>query len=784
MACLLPGWAYAQVNLSGMVQHNGAPAAFANVVLVNPAGRVEQGALTQENGRFRLAVQAGRYTIRISYVGLAPWERVLQLARDTSLGVVMLKEQEGLLKEVVVTGGKKLVEQQPDRLIFNVANSIAAVGGNALNAIGAAPGVLVQHNVISMLGKGASRVMINGRMIALTGEDLAAYLSSISAADISNIEVITNPPARYDAAGAGGLININLKKGAANAWKHTTVLSYDQNAYAFYSLRNSFLYQRNNLRLAAAIGGKTGYMKTREELKTYYVKGLWQLGIEGKEQQQGGSGSLAVDYDFTDKLSAGIQYAGQHNNPDRPDVATIAIHDEAGGISSYLINRANNDIGSTSHTLNAHLIAKLDTLGRRVSVDLDRFIYRSGIDNRFAASSYSPQMDFLITEQMARNVADQNIYNTSVTADVEYPTKMIRFNYGGKLSFITSKSGGDYYNTISGNPVKEKERSNRFDYREYNQAVYASGSTVFKKGMSLQLGLRLEHTTTEGASPPKPGATVNSYLKLFPSLSFSYKINADHGLVLNYGRRITRPGFRDLNPYRSYLSSKSYSEGNPFLQPALNDNFDVAYTYKGKFRTNAFLNITSNGFGVIFMADRATNTQTVVRQNYYREYAFGIGENFTGNITPWWENSTDLYLLSSRTLFHGIQAVPVNGAQLYVNTVNAFSLSRATKLQADFLYSSPFKKGLYEIGYRARVNFGVKHSMMNNRLQLAAFVNDIFNTAYLKDYNSVVNSIRQEYSQNNSSRYFRLSLTCQLGKSALDIRKRSGGNDEERKRAD
>lgn len=781
---MFPCWAHAQVNLSGMVQHNAAPAAFANVVLLNTAGKVEQGALTQENGSFRLAVKSGRYTVRISYVGLAPWERTLQLEKDTSLGIVTLKEQEGRLREVVITGGRKLVEQQPDRLIFNVENSIAAVGGNALNALGAAPGVLVQHNVISMLGKGASRVMINGRMIELTGEDLAAYLSSISAADIKNIEIITNPPARYDAAGAGGLININLKKGAANAWKNTTALSYDQNAYAFYSLRNSFLYQRNKLRLAASIGGKTGYLKTREELKTYYVKGLWQLGIDGKEKQENLNGSVAVDYDFTDNISAGVQYAGQHNNPDRSDVATIAIHDEAGSVASYLINRGQNDIGNTSHTLNAHLIAKLDTQGRRFSFDLDRFVYRSGIDNQFAASSYSSEMAFLLTEQMARNVSEQHIYNTSATVDFDYPMKAFRLNYGAKLSFITSKSGGDYYNTISGRPVWEQERSNRFDYREYNQAAYASGSKTFNAHISLQLGLRLEHTTTEGHSPPKPGWYVNSYLKLFPSLSFSYKMNDDHGWVLNYGRRITRPGFRDLNPYRSYLNSKSYSEGNPFLQPALNDNLEVAYTYKGKFRTNAFLHITSNGFGVIFKADRATNTQTVIRENYYKEYAFGIGENYTGNITPWWESSNDLYLLSSRTWFHGIDAVPLNGEQLYFNTVNAFSLSRATKLQVDFLYSSPFKKGLYEIGYRMRFNIGIKHSMLNNRLQLAAFVNDVFNTAYLKDYNSVVNSIRQEYSQNNSSRYFRLSLTYQFGNSNLDIRKRSGGNDEERKRAD
>ncbi|WP_315822421.1 outer membrane beta-barrel family protein [Paraflavitalea speifideaquila] len=301
--------------------------------------------------------------------------------------------------------------------------------------------------------------------------------------------------------------------------------------------------------------------------------------------------------------------------------------------------------------------------------------------------------------------------------------------------------------------------------------------------MSVQAGLRLENTQTSGYSKILDQRTKNNYLKLFPTVYLAYQPSQNHQYILNYGRRINRPGFSLLNPFRSYINSTSYSEGNPFLQPSFNDNMDLTHVYKGVLRTNLFFNITSGGFGPVFTSNPQTNTLVISRQNYFKEYYYGIGETYTVNITPWWQSQNTLYLLASRSQFTShLKAVPQNSGQLYLSTNNTLSLSKTTKLQVDYMYSSPFKRGLYAIGYQSRLNIALKQSLLNNKLQLSLLCNDVFNTAYLKDYTSVVNGIKQVYQENNSSRFFRLSLTWQFGNNKINVKQRSFGNEEERNR--
>ncbi|PSL49990.1 outer membrane receptor protein involved in Fe transport [Chitinophaga niastensis] len=782
---ILPLWANSQVLLKGNVKTNAAPQAWANVILTDQEGKVVTGALTKEDGTFEIRIKGGAYKIKVSFLGFTDWGKDILLEKDTDLGTILLKEKAGNLNEVVIVARKKLIAYKTDRLVFNVENSITAIGGSAVSAISAAPGVMVQNNAISILGKGASRVMIDGRIIELSGQDLINYLSSIAASDILNIEIITNPPAKYEAAGDGGLININLKKGARNSWKNATTLSYDQSAYNFFTLRNNFFYNKNKVRFSFNAGGRSGYIKTREDLTTYYPGGPWELKSEGKQKEDNISGAIAFDYDVSDNTTIGVQYAGNYDNPDRVDHTSIKIRNANNIIDSLLTNTGVNDLNTGNHTYNAHMISKLDTLGRKISFDLDYFTYDSKTDNRFVAETFLANMKYLNTNQAARNVSTQDIGNVSVKVDMEHPLKFLNLSYGIKVSSISSKGNVQYYNTITGTPVLDPGRSNRFEYKENNQAIYVNGTKDINNTISLQLGLRLENTGTQGYSRTLGKTNTNNYLKLFPTLYFSYKKNENNTFLFNYGRRINRPGFRNLNPFRSYINSNSYSEGNPFLQPSFNDNFDFTHIYKEKLRTNVFFNVTTNGFGVVFTSNPITNTQIISRQNYFKEYYYGIGENYATDITPWWQSQNSLYLLGSKSVFvNHINATPKNNIQLYLSTNNTFSLSKSTKLQVDYFYSSPLKRGLYELAAQSGLNIGLKQSLLKNNLQLSLLLNDIFNTAYLRDYTSVVNGIKQVYGQNNSSRFVRLSLIYNLGNNKINVKKRNFGNDDERKRTE
>lgn len=779
---MLPLWAKSQVQLKGNVKGNNESIVWANVILTDTGGKVITGALTKEDGSFELKLKNGSYQLKISYLGFTAWEKSIQIANDTDLGVIVLQQKEDL-QEVKIVARKKLVEYKTDRIVFNVENSISASGGNAVSAIGAAPGVIVLNNAISILGKGATRVMVNGRLIELTGDDLINYLNSIAATDIASVEVITNPPAKYEAGGNGGLINIILKKGALNSWKNTTSTTYDQSTYSFYTLRDNFLYNKNKVRLAMNIGGKLGNLKETENLNTYYPNGLWELSRVGKQQQHNISGGMAFDYDISDRTTLGIQYMGNQDNPDSKSATTIKIRNTTHQIDSLLINDGLYKLNNSGHTYNAHVITKLDTAGRKLSVDLDYFIYSSKIDNNFVTSAYLPAMNFLNINQSAINLSEQNIQNTSIKVDMEHPLKFINLSYGAKMSFITSKADLFYYNTISGDAVLDKNQSNEFEYQENNQSFYVNGIKNLGSQFSFQIGLRMENIQTKGYSGTKDQTTVNNYLRLFPTFYLSYKKDESNSFLFNYGRRVNRPVFRDLNPFRAYLNSKSYSEGNPFLQPSYNDNFDFTYVYKGNLRTNLFFNITTDGFGVVFNSDPITNIQIISRQNYFKEYYYGIGESYTVNVIPWWQSQNSAYLLGSKSVFNAlVRATPKNSGQLYFTTNNTFSLSAATKIQADYFYSSSVKRGLYETGQLSGLNLGIKQSIFKNKLQLSMLLNDVFNTAYLKDYTSVVNGIKQVYGQNNSSRFFRFSLTYSFGNDKVSVKQRSTGNEDERRR--
>ncbi|QNK63984.1 TonB-dependent receptor [Pedobacter sp. PAMC26386] len=782
---LLPLWAQSQVQFKGNVKSSSEPIVWANVILSNPEGKVITGTLTKDDGSFEIKIAKGSYILKISYLGYTEWAKNILIEKDINLGSILLVQKDGDLQEVKIVGKKKLIEYKTDRLVFNVANSISAAGGNGLNAIGAAPGVMIQNNAISILGKGSSRVMVDGRLIELTGDDLINYLGSIAASDIASVEVITNPPAKYEAGGDGGLINIILKKGTLDSWKNSTTLVYDLNTYSFFTLRDNFLYNKNKVKFSLNAGGKLGNQRTGESLNTYYPNGPWELALAGKQKQNNLSGGLSFDYDISNRTAIGIQYTGNQNNPDTKDLTTIKIRNSANQVDSLLINNGNNKLSNTSQTYNAHMVTQLDTSGKKLSVDLDYFTYNSRIDNNFITKTFLPDMDFLNTNQAARNLSAQDIKNSSVKIDMEHPLKFMNLSYGTKLSFIQSKADITYYNTITGDAVLDPNKSNRFEYKENNQAVYVNGIKNFNSKFSLQLGLRLENIQTSGYSSTLAQETRNNYLKLFPTVYLSYKSNENNSFLFNYGRRINRPVFRDLNPFRSYLNSKSYSEGNPFLQPSYNDNFDLTYVYKGNLRTNLFFNLTTDGFGVIFNSDPKTNIQIISRQNYYKEYYYGIGESYTLNISSWWQSQNQGYLLGSKTIFNSaVNATPKNSKQLYVTSNNTFSLGTATKIQVDYFYTSAVKRGLYEVGQLSGLNVGIKQSMLKNKLQLSLLVNDVFNTAYLKGYTSVVNGIKQVYGQNDKNRSFRLALTYSFGNDKINVKQRNFGNEEERKRTD
>ncbi|WP_017731459.1 outer membrane beta-barrel protein [Nafulsella turpanensis] len=777
---------FAQIEIKGFVKDSNGPIPYVHVVLLDSSEAIKAYDITDDNGFFLIETEKGKYTLSVSSVGYEKFQQEVVLNENQELEDIVLNESAVQLDEMVVEGNKPLIERTTDRTVFNVENSVVASGGNALSALNAAPGLQIDPGSISLVGRGDTRVMIDGRLLQLTGEELVNFLQSISADDIKKIEIFTNPPAKYEAAGKGGIINIIYKKGKGDFWKNSTTLAYNQNLYSFFNFGNSFFYNKNKIRAALSLNGVMGNERNLEFVKTDYSEGLWKSELDVKQQKNDFSGRLLLDYHLTSKTMVGVQYLSSIGEPDRLDKAVTNVFNNFNALDSTFISSGTNERNVASHLLNFHTVSSLDTMGRSISFDFDYFSYDNNLNRSFIVNIYSPLNELIGINQAAINLSDQSIDNFNAKVDVEHPLTFVNLSYGASIGFTNSFNDLDTYNNINvEEPVFDPALSNEFEYEEKIQAAYLSGSKKVTEKVEVKAGVRVENTITTGFSRTLNQLDENDYLKAFPTFYLLYRKSQEHHFSFSYGRRIERPNFRDLNPFRFYSNSNSYSEGNPFLQPSFSDNFELNhYANKIGLTSNVFLNITTDGFGTIFSPEDETNVQAIIRRNYYTKYSGGIAESYIFNRISWWESQNQAVLFGNKVSFeNNIDATPRNGWGLYLETNNTFSLSKQTKFQVDFFYSSPFNNGLYSFGRRYGLDFGIRQSLFDENLQLSLIANDVFDTGSLNNLVSEVNDVEVNFSSNYSRRFLRLSVVYSFGNNKINVRERNFGNEDTKRRS-
>ncbi len=769
---------YGQQFTGKIVDEQNTPISYANIVAKDKIDNsIITGVITNENGEFTINPKKGNIFIEISFVGFTT--KKIHPTKP-NIGTIVL-EEEGQLQEVVITARKKLIQQKVDRLVFNVENTVAGIGGTALDAIKTTPSVNVDTDKLTIVGKGNVRVMVNDRIIQLSGNELNAYLNTIASDDIKNIEVITTPPSKYDAEGNSGLINIVLKKSKENSWNNQIRTSYTQATYPLLNFGNTFNYNKDKLSLIASLNGKKGQTAQFNEFDIMYPSASTETNLDMKNKENMISGRLGLDYNVTDKAIIGILYSGSFENKGIKDGGRTLIDDANG---TFIINEGNADTKNKNHSINAHYIQKLDTLGEKLSIDIDYFNYNNSSNRGFSSEQFITNPSFF----EAKNSTNQNIKNYSGRVDLEHPSKWANFSYGVKITITKTDSDVAFYNTTTGTPVFDPTQSNEFMYSENINAIYADMSKALSKKWQTKIGLRFENTRTKGISKTNNQTNVNSYNKLFPSVYLGYNPNTKNMFNMSYSKRIQRPSFERLNPFRFYINPISYQEGNPFLRPQISENLEVKHIYKGKFISKAFVSYLDDGYFNIIKAEDGVQQRIVVTfDNFYTAYNYGLTETFLYNPTKWWNTTTQATLSKMDTRYKdgfNLDAELLSGLNFQLYNRNTFHLNEAKTIQAEatLIYASPQKLMYFSTSEMVDLNLGLKFSLLDKNLNCTVAVNDILKRK-ATSVNTKTNGINQAYYNYFDTQNFKISLNYSFGNKKIKVKQHNSGNETEQNRA-
>ena len=770
---------FGQTFTGKVIDKQNQPISFANIVAKDKTNNsLITGVISDENGEFSINTKKKNVYLEISFVGFTT-KKINPT--QSNIGTIILEEDGQQLQEIVITARKKLIEQKVDRLVFNIENTVAGTGGTAIDALKSTPSVNVDTDNLAIVGKGNVRVMINDRIVQLSGSELNAYLNTIASDDIKNIEVITTPPSKYDSEGNSGLINIVLKKSKENSWNNQIRTSYTQATYPLFNFGNTFNYNKNKVSLIASLNLTKGHTAQFNQFDIIYPSSSTVTNLDMKNKENMISGRFGLDYNVTKNATFGILYTSSNENEGINDGGKTLMND---GNGTYTINQGDAITTNKNHSINAHYIQKLDTLGRKLFIDIDYFNFKNSFDRSFSSEQFITNQNYFEAE----NNTNQNIKNYSAKIDVEHPSKWANFSYGAKTTVTKTDSDVAFYNTSTGTPVFDPTQSNEFMYSENINAFYADMSKPLGKKWQTKIGFRFENTQTKGVSKTNNQTDTNSYNKLFPSVFLGYNPSRENMFNFSYSKRIQRPSFERLNPFRFYINSISYQEGNPFLKPQISDNLEFKHIYKGKLISKAFVSYVDDGsFNIIEAEDGEQQRIVVTFDNFYTAYNYGLTETFLYNPTKWWNTTSQATLSKMDTHYKdgfNLDAELLSKWNFQLYNRNTFQLNKAKTIQAEstLIYASPQKLMYFSVSEMISLDLGLKFSLLDKKLNCSLVVNDIFKRK-ATSVNTKTNGIDQTYYNYFDTQSVKFSLNYSFGNKKIKVKQHNSGNEDEQNRA-
>lgn len=726
----------------------------------------------------------GKMIVEVTAVGYAKAlsEEFEGKGSAIKLPTITINAKEKEIDAVTVVGELPVIQSKNGKLIMNVENSSISAGNNALEVLKRAPGVNVdKDDNISLMGQQGVNVMIDGRQTYMTGEQLATFLKSTDGSQIKDIELSTNRSAKDDAEGAAGIINIVMKKNRLEGFNGTFLASgafgkkargntslnmnykkENTTVFANYSYTNNST--QTNLDLERIIPGKNENtaFDQRAILNSLDVTHSYKVGFEQKTSSRN---IFMAQFNASNNV--------EHENSD----SKTLMGPNFTQVDSILNSLTADKKRFNRYSFNANNEFKIDSLGRKLTADIDASFFKTSQFIDYDYRTYWPDMTYKYDPEFEKSDSDVDIKILAGKLDYTQPLWNGVFEAGAKYSNVQSDNK-ILFSELNNNIWEDDyTRSNTFNYTEQIAAAYLDYARQIKK-WGLKAGLRGEYTMSDGHSLTANKRVKRDYMDFFPSASLSYNMNENHVFSFSYARKVTRPNYRYLNPFEYFIDKRTSQRGNPYLNPQYTNGFALNYTLYKMFNVAMGHDITKNAIVESVGQDNETKATWITRDNLGQQTTSYVNLTIPfrlGKVWTMFNNVTGVYMH-----FKGPIAgdyVDVGSAFIQANSSNNFKITKQFGLELSARYNSKFLYNVYEIQEKVNVDMGASYNFKDQRSSLKLAVTDVFhsnrNNVFLK-YGEFDSKIYQY----NDSQTVRLTFNYKFGNLKQSVRRKDDSSAE------
>lgn len=768
---------------------------FANVTLHREKdSTLVKAAITDIQGNFGFEnIAEGRYFVQVSQVGYQKFKSPVFGLNPNSkvikLSAIELLTDTKALGEVTVRSSKPFIEREIDKIVLNVENSITSAGNSVIEVLEKAPGVTVDADGnVSLKGKQGVLILMDGKPTNLSTADLANMLRGMAASQIEKIELITNPSAKYDATGNAGIINIRMKRDNKLGMNGSANLSVGQGLRFKQNAGLNLNYRDKKWNLFGNLAQVNRGGENRSIINRKFVGGDGLVSTLTQKPTQVPHFSsqnlkIGVDYFLSRKTTFGVNINAVLNNILVKAITPSDFRDPSGKITSSNVTNNSNRDRWRNYTLNLNLKHTFDSTGKELTADLDYARYNQQVIQHSTTETTYSQEQALSPPYILRGDLPSIIDIKTIKVDYVHPIgKESRFEVGAKSSFVSNDGNAQYFLKQDEREVVDLSRTNHFIYHENINAGYLNFNTKIQK-TGIQLGLRGEQTIAKGNQLSTNATFSRKYFQLFPTLFIRQEINKNHELSLNVGRRIQRPNYQDLNPFKFFLDIYVYREGNPQLQPQFTFNQELTYTFKQQYSITFYRSRTRDIISTVLIQNDETKVAAQSQQNLNNLETIGYNISVPVKYTKWWNGN--LYFENYRNKYWGPF---LNGefnqhlTTFFFNATNTFTIGKSWSAELTGYYQSPFLFGTFKILSQAQIALGVQKQLWQRKATLKVSINDPFLT---QRNNMIVQYQNLDMTLNRrlDSRFAMVSFNYRFGKSTVaPARRRNGGLEDENRR--